>query len=99
MSAALPPIVLPFAAPDPTGGAGVQADMLTLPSMGCHALSVVTAITVQDTAGVEDVQAVDADWVNDQARMVLEDMAVSAFKIGMVGSIENAAGIAEVLAD
>src|SRR5690606_4358927 len=99
MSAALPPIVLTFAASDPTGGAGVQADLLTLSSMGCHALSVVTAITVQDTAGVEDVQAIDADWVNDQARMVLEDMTVSAFKIGMVGSVENAAVIAEILAD
>lgn len=99
MSANLPPIVLTFAASDPTGGAGVQADLLTLSSMGCHALSVVTAITVQDTAGVEDVQPVDADWVNDQARMVLEDMAVSAFKIGMVGSIENATVIAEILAD
>jgi len=67
--------------------------------MGCHALSVVTAVTVQDTAGVEGVQPVDAEWVNDQARMVLEDMAVSAFKIGMVGSAENAAVIAEILAD
>lgn len=99
MSAHLPPIVLTFAASDPTGGAGVQADLLTLSSMGCHALSVLTAITVQDTAGVEDVQSVDADWVSDQARMVLEDMAVSAFKIGMVGSAENAAAIAEILSD
>ncbi len=99
MSAPLPPIVLTFAASDPSGGAGIQADLLTLSSMGCHALSVLTAITVQDTAGVEDVQAIDSEWVNDQARMILEDMAVSAFKIGMIGSVENAAVIAEVLAD
>jgi hydroxymethylpyrimidine/phosphomethylpyrimidine kinase len=96
---ALPPIVLAFAATDPTGGAGLQADLLTLSSMGCHALSVVTAITVQDTAGVENLQAVDADWVADQARLVLEDMAVAAFKIGLVGSIENIAAIAEVVSD
>jgi len=51
-SSSLPPIVLAFAAADPTGGAGVQADLLTLASMGCHPLSVITAITVQDTAGV-----------------------------------------------
>jgi len=77
----------------------MQADLLTLSSMGCHALSVVTAITVQDTAGVENLQAVDSDWVVDQARLVLEDMPVAAFKIGMVGSIENIAAIAEVVSD
>jgi len=91
--------VLAFAATDPTGGAGVQADLLTLSSMGCHALSVVTAITVQDTAGVENLQAVDSDWVADQARLVLEDMPVAAFKVGLVGSIENIAVIAEVVSD
>jgi len=96
---ALPPIVLAFSATDPTGGAGLQADLLTLCSMGCHALSVVTAITVQDTAGVENLQAIDSDWVIDQARLVLEDMPVAAFKVGMVGSIENIAAIAEVVSD
>jgi len=98
-SPTLPPIVLVFAATDPTGGAGVQADLLTLSSMGCHALSVVTAITVQDTAGIEDVLAIDPDWVVDQARLVLEDMPVVAFKIGLMGSIENVAAIAEVVSD
>jgi hydroxymethylpyrimidine/phosphomethylpyrimidine kinase len=98
-SVPLPPIVLVFAGTDPTGGAGMQADLLTLSSMGCHALSVVTAITVQDTAGVEDVQAVESDWVSDQARLVLEDMPVAAFKIGLIGSIENVAAIAEVVSD
>ncbi|TMH85471.1 MAG: hydroxymethylpyrimidine/phosphomethylpyrimidine kinase [Betaproteobacteria bacterium] len=77
-SATLPPIVLAFSAADPTGGAGVQADLLTLASMGCHALSVITAITVQDTAGVENLQAIDPEWVVDQARLVLEDMPVLA---------------------
>jgi hydroxymethylpyrimidine/phosphomethylpyrimidine kinase len=95
----LPPIVLSFAATDPTGGAGIQADLLTLSSMGCYALSIVTAITVQDTAGVEDVLAIDSEWVTDQARVVLEDMPVTAFKIGLVGSIENCAAIAEVVSD
>ena len=99
MPASLPPIVLSFAATDPTGGAGIQADLLTLSSMGCHALSVVTAITVQDTAGVEDALPIDADWVSDQARVLLEDMPVAAFKIGMVGSVDNCAAIAEVVSD
>ena len=65
MPTSLPPIVLSFAATDPTGGAGIQADLLTLSSMGCHALTVVTAITVQDTAGVEDVLPIEAEWVSD----------------------------------
>ena len=95
----LPPIVLTFAATDPSGGAGLQADVMTLASMGCHPLSVVTAATIQDTMGVEEVMALEAEWVADQARCVLEDMPVTAFKIGVVGSIENIAAIAEVVSD
>jgi hydroxymethylpyrimidine/phosphomethylpyrimidine kinase len=94
-----PPIVLTFAATDPSGGAGLQADILTLSSMGCHPLSVVTAVTIQDTRGVEDVLPIDAEWVADQARFILEDMAVAVFKIGMLGSTENIAAIAEIVAD
>jgi hydroxymethylpyrimidine/phosphomethylpyrimidine kinase len=94
-----PPIVLTFAASDPSGGAGLQADILTLASMGCHPLSVVTAITVQDTLGVEGVQAVDAEWVADQARCLLEDMPVDAFMIGVLGSVEIIAAIAEIISD
>jgi hydroxymethylpyrimidine/phosphomethylpyrimidine kinase len=95
----VPPIVLTFAATDPSGGAGLQADLLTIASMGCHPLSVVTAITIQDSAGVDDVLPIDAEWVVDQARAVLEDMPVDAFKIGLLGSVENIAAIAEVISD
>ena len=95
----LPPIVLAFAASDPTGGAGIQADIMTLASMGCHPLTVITAITVQDTAGVEDVLPIDADWIADQARAVLEDVPVAAFKLGMLASVEAIAAIAEIIAD
>jgi hydroxymethylpyrimidine/phosphomethylpyrimidine kinase len=94
-----PPIVLSFAASDPTGGAGVQADLLTLAAMGCHPLSVVTALTVQDTSGVERVLAVDCGWVADQARRVLDDIRVAAFKLGVLGSADNIRAIAAVLSD
>lgn len=94
-----PPIVLVFAATDPSGGAGLQADILTLSSMGCHPLSVVTAVTIQDTMGVEDILPIDAEWVADQARCVLEDMPVTVFKIGLLGSVEAIAAIAEVVSD
>ena len=95
----IPPIVLTFAASDPSAGAGMQADILTIASMGCHPLTVVTAITVQDTSGVDDVQSVDAELVMNQARTVLEDMPVAAFKIGLLGSVENIAAIAEIISD
>jgi hydroxymethylpyrimidine/phosphomethylpyrimidine kinase len=94
-----PPLVLAFAASDPSGGAGIQADLLTLASMGCHPLTVITAITVQDTLGVEAVQAIDSEWVADQARCLLEDMPIDAFKIGALGSVENIAAIAEIVSD
>ena len=93
------PAVLTFAATDPTSGAGLQADLLALASMGCYPLSVVTALTVQDTAGVESFLAIDPDWVADQARCILEDMPVPAFKMGMLGSTEIVTVVAEVVSD
>jgi len=94
-----PPIVMVFAATDPTSGAGLQADIMTLVSMGCHPVSVVTAITVQDTTGVDTLLPIDPEWIADQARCILEDMPVSAFKVGVLGSIEAVAAVAEVVAD
>jgi hydroxymethylpyrimidine/phosphomethylpyrimidine kinase len=97
--AIVPPTVLTFAATDPSGGAGLQADILTFASIGCHPLSVVTGVTVQDTVGVESVLPIDADWVEAQARTILEDVQVAAFKLGLLGSVENVAMIAEIMAD
>jgi hydroxymethylpyrimidine/phosphomethylpyrimidine kinase len=94
-----PPIVLTFAGSDPTGGAGLQADLLTLASMGCHPLSVVTALTVQDTHGVASLDAVDARRVRLQAERLLADMRVAAFKLGVLGSTANIEAIAAILAD
>jgi hydroxymethylpyrimidine/phosphomethylpyrimidine kinase len=93
-----PPIVLTFAAADPTGGAGLQADVLTLASMGCHPLSVLTALTLQDTSGVERLRAIEHEWVAEQARLLLAEMRVDAFKLGVLGSAQNVAAIAAVLA-
>jgi len=77
----------------------LQADLMTVSSMGCHGLSVVTGLTVQDTAGVEDFMPVDPEFVDDQARCLLEDMPVAAFKIGVLGSVETVALIAEIVSD
>lgn len=88
-----------FSATDPSSGAGLQADVLTLASIGCHPVSVLTGYTVQDTTGVENLMPIDAEWVNDQARTILEDVKVSAFKLGVLGSVENIAVVAEIMAD
>ena len=93
------PIVMTFSASDPTGGAGMQADLLTVTALGAHAASIVTGFTVQDTTGVEEFVAIDADHVDDQARTILEDMPVAAFKIGVLGDVETVAAIAEIVSD
>ncbi len=94
-----PPLVLTFGATDPIGAIGIQSDLASFAAMGCHGLSVVTAILIGDTTGIEDMQAIDADWVADQARVVLEDMPVAAFKVSTVGSIESVSVIAEIVSD
>lgn len=96
---ASPPRVLVFSASDPSAGAGLQADILTIASLGCHPLTVVTALTVQDTVGVDSVHPVDAELVERQARQLLEDMPVAAFKLGVLGSLENVVAVAEIVAD
>lgn len=94
-----PPIALSFAASDPLGGAGIQADSMTLSSMDCHALSVITALTGQDTVDIESVPAIDAEWVEAQARARHEDMPVDVFKIGLLGNVDNIAVIAGIFSD
>jgi hydroxymethylpyrimidine/phosphomethylpyrimidine kinase len=94
-----PPIVVVFAASDPTAGAGLQADVLALAALGCHGATVLTAVTVQDTQGVRRVQAVDADCVAQQARSLLADLPVAAFKLGVLATAENVAAVAQILAE
>jgi hydroxymethylpyrimidine/phosphomethylpyrimidine kinase len=94
----MPPIVLTFAASDPTGGAGLQADLLTLAALGCHPLSVVTGITVQDTRGVELLEPIAADLVTRQARALLAETKVAAFKVGVLASAENVRAVAAIVA-
>jgi len=92
----MPPIVLTFAASDPTGGAGLQADLLTLAALGCHPLSVLTGLTVQDTSGVEHLEAIAADLVVRQARALLAETRVAAFKAGVLASAENVRAVAAI---
>jgi hydroxymethylpyrimidine/phosphomethylpyrimidine kinase len=91
------PAVLVFAGLDPTGGAGIQADIEAIGAMGGHAMPVATAITAQDTRDVKSCTPVSAMSVIEQARVVLDDVKVDAFKVGLVGSIESIGAIHSIL--
>jgi len=93
------PIALIFGPFDPTGSDGLPADAVTCASLGVHALSVLTAVTTQDTADTESVVPCRAEQIDDQARCVLEDMSVQAIKVGAISSAEAVSAVAQVAAD
>jgi hydroxymethylpyrimidine/phosphomethylpyrimidine kinase len=93
------PLILSFGAADPAGAIGVQADLAAFSALSCTGLSVTTALLISDSARVEDLQDIDADWVSDQARVVLEDMTMAAFKVGALANVEHVSAIAEILSD
>ncbi len=93
------PVVMAIAGNDPTGGAGLAADTESIISQGCYAMPVATCITVQDTCDVHSVNPIDADLVIQQARTILEDIAVDAIKIGLLGNEENIEAVHEIIAD
>ncbi|MGH8832068.1 MAG: bifunctional hydroxymethylpyrimidine kinase/phosphomethylpyrimidine kinase [Polaromonas sp.] len=98
-SEASPACVMTFNASDPSGAGGLTADIAAIASAGAHALAVVTGAYVRDTAEIFDHFAFDEEAVTDQARSALEDMPVSAIKVGFVGSPENISTIAEIASD
>lgn len=93
------PVVLCFSGLDPSGGAGIQADIESISSHGCMAAPIVTVATVQDSRDVISFSPMPAELIVEQARAVLEDMPISVIKIGMVGSAEIAEAIYSVLND
>ena len=94
-----PACVMTFNANDPSGAGGLTADISAIASAGAHALAVVTGSYVRDTAEIFDHIAFDEDAVTEQARTALEDMPVSAIKVGFVGSPEIISAIAEIASD
>ena len=92
------PTVLVFAGLDPSGGAGIAADIMAVAAQGAHALPVVTALTVQDNNRVHEVQPVTAALIVRQALALAESCAIGAVKIGIPGNRANAEAIAGVLA-
>lgn len=92
------PTVLVFAGVDPSGGAGIAADIVAIAAQGAHALPVVTALTVQDNDRVFGVQPVAPELLRRQAQALIDKMAIHAVKIGIPGSAANAAVIAQLIA-
>ncbi|MBE3027243.1 hydroxymethylpyrimidine/phosphomethylpyrimidine kinase [Janthinobacterium sp. BJB1] len=91
------PTVLVFAGVDPSGGAGIAADIVAIAAQGAHALPVVTALTVQDNDRVFGVQPVAPELLRRQAQALIDKMAIHAVKIGIPGSAANAAVIAQLV--
>jgi hydroxymethylpyrimidine/phosphomethylpyrimidine kinase len=94
-----PACVMSFNASDPTGAGGTAGDVATVAAMGAHALPVVTSIVMRDTAEVFDHHALDADVIAEQARSILEDVTIAAWKVGFLGSAEGVSAVAEILSD
>lgn len=94
-----PPMILSIAGHDPTGGAGIQADIEAVAACGGQAVTVLSTLTVQDTRDVQQVIALAPELVEDQARALLRDIPVQAIKIGLIGNAANARAIARILAD
>lgn len=94
----MPRIALSIAGSDPSGGAGIQADLATFAHHGVHGAAVLTALTAQNTRGVFGVHAVPSPFVADQLRAVLEDLDVGAVKVGMLGAAAVVESVAATLA-
>ena len=94
-----PACVMCFNASDPSGAGGVAGDIATVAAMGAHALPVVTSIVMRDTADVFEHEPLDAETVVQQARTVLEDITIAAWKVGFLGSADAVSAVAEVLSD
>jgi hydroxymethylpyrimidine/phosphomethylpyrimidine kinase len=91
------PNVLTIAGSDPSGGAGIQADLKTFSALGAYGMSVITALTVQNTQAVRDVRVIEPGFVAAQIDAIFDDVRVDAVKIGMVATAEIAATIADRL--
>lgn len=93
------PAVMCFSGLDPTGGAGIQADIETLFSTGCHCTPIITCLTVQNTQNVQGIKVTDAAFIVQQARAILEDITIDCFKIGALADVQTIEVIYTLLMD
>jgi hydroxymethylpyrimidine/phosphomethylpyrimidine kinase len=88
-----------FNASDASGAGGLAGDIATVAAMGAHALPIVTSIVMRDTADIFDQHGLDAEVVAEQARTILEDVTISGWKVGFLGTADNVSAVAEILSD
>ncbi|GAA5315707.1 MAG: hydroxymethylpyrimidine/phosphomethylpyrimidine kinase [Candidatus Pelagadaptatus aseana] len=93
------PVILSLSLHDPSGGSGIQADIETANSLGCHCTSVITLLCSQDTRELKSAVPVNTPMLIEQVRAILEDMPIAAIKIGCPGSTENIEAIHSILRD
>jgi hydroxymethylpyrimidine/phosphomethylpyrimidine kinase len=93
------PRVLSIAGSDSGGGAGIQADLKAFAACGVHGMTAITAITAQNTVGVDAIESISPEMIRAQVRAVARDIGVDAVKVGMLGSIETIDAVAEALAE
>ena len=93
-----PPCVLVFSGSDPSGGAGMQADIPAISALGCHPLSVPTVLTVQDNVTVFAVHPLDAELIRHQAQVLIDRFDIGAVKLGIIGNLRNAQTVAALIA-
>jgi hydroxymethylpyrimidine/phosphomethylpyrimidine kinase len=91
--------VLTIAGSDSGGGAGIQADLKTMLAHGVHGMTVLTAVTAQNSVGVQGIWPLSPEAIQGQFRSVIDDIGVDAIKIGMLGSAETVACVADLIAD
>ncbi|MDO5661637.1 MAG: bifunctional hydroxymethylpyrimidine kinase/phosphomethylpyrimidine kinase [Brachybacterium sp.] len=92
-----PPTALTIAGTDPSGGAGIQADLKTFTALGTYGTSAITAVVAQNTTGVQDVHYLPGAFVDAQITSVIDDIPLDATKIGMLGTAEIATSVADAL--
>src|SRR5580658_1163263 len=92
-----PPVVLTIAGFDPSSGAGVTADIKTIAAHGCYGVACITALTVQSTAGVRRVHAVECELVAETLAELVTDVKISAVHIGMLGSVDVVKAVSDFL--
>lgn len=93
------PVIMSLSSQDPSGCAGIQADIETSISLGCHCTPIVTALCAQDTRGVKESIAIDTVFLIEQTRAILEDMPVKAIKIGFLANVSQIEAIHTILED
>jgi hydroxymethylpyrimidine/phosphomethylpyrimidine kinase len=94
-----PACVMSFNASDASGAGGSAGDVSTIAAMGAHTLPVITSIVLRDSAEVFDQHPIEAEHVAEQARTILEDVTLAAWKVGFLGNADNVAAVAEILSD